>query len=146
MKRGIVRIGLPFTGLRFLPPLSLVKGEFEDKNRRWSIDRYGNENMARYGFNGLESSTKYTIPLFSIMILDLIRLKEWEGSAMRGLHLRYQLSPSLSLSLSLSYFVQKTKTKQANKQTTRAGHNWWQWWHLVPTSRKLPLSPSGFES
>ena len=75
--------------------------------------------MARYGFNGLESSTKYTIPLFSIMILDLIRLKEWEGSAMRGLHLRYQLSPSLSL----SYFVQKTKTKQANKQTTRAGHN-----------------------
>ena len=79
--------------------------------------------MARYGFNGLESSTKYTIPLFSIMILDLIRLKEWEGSAMRGLHLRYQLSPSLSLSLSLSYFVQKTKTKQANKQTTRAGHN-----------------------
>ena len=120
MKRGIVRIGLPFTGLRFLPPLSLVKGEFEDKNSRWSIDRYGNENMARYGFNGLESSTKYTIPLFSIMILDLIRLKEWEGSAMRGLHLRYQLSPSLSLSLSLSCFVQKTKTKtKQNKQTNK---------------------------
>ena len=85
--------------------------------------------MARYGFNGLESSTKYTIPLFSIMILDLIRLKEWEGSAMRGLHLRYQLSPSLSLSLSLSLVLCKkqkqkqNKTKQANKQTTRAGHN-----------------------
>ena len=84
--------------------------------------------MARYGFNDLESSTKYTIPLFSIMILDLIRLKEWEGSAMRGLHLRYQLSPSLSLSLSLSLLFcaknkNKNKTKQANKQTTRAGHN-----------------------
>ena len=63
--------------------------------------------------------------------LDLIPLKEWEGSAMSGLHLRHELSPSLSnffvffFCLFLFFFCakNKNKTKQANKQTTRAGHN-----------------------
>lgn len=57
--------------------------------------------------------------------LDLIPLKEWEGSAMSGLHLRHELSPSLSnffvfffFVCFFFFFVQKTKTKQ-NKQTNK---------------------------